>query len=106
MSSTGQGSGRCHRSRPGCLNAHLLCLDVKKHPSTSSARIRRDRDGGRHRPHAWPAIPAKLTLVTNPADLLRQAVATVEADLIGQSPEFAPILCLRKLPFVTTVGNS
>jgi hypothetical protein len=33
----------------------------------------------------------KLTLVTNPADLFRQAVASVEADLIGQSPESAPI---------------
>jgi hypothetical protein len=29
--------------------------------------------------------------VANPADLLRQAVATVEADLSGQCPEFAPI---------------
>ena len=70
---------------------HRLCLDVKKwatthvvctHPGTGVAC-----DLGR----TLAGFTGKLTLVTNPADLLRQAVASVGADLIGQSPESAPI---------------
>jgi len=45
------------------------------------------------------ACTGKLTLVTRPADLLRQAAASVEADLVGQSPESAPILRLFQTTF-------